>query len=218
MKHFFFLLCAVILVACNAREGAVPATAAAVVSTAAEQTAAKEAEAERIVQLADCRENIVAKTAAYRRLMNRKEYWPATLEIRRCSELIGDPKLRALVADGEVKSYVQDIESQKTLTHDRIRSIEALARDYPEKAKRYEKLLSTLNASADQERRDSSFRNRFTRTPRIGSTMQEVITTFWGHPSSVNKTTTVRGTSEQWVYDVGRYLYFDNGILTAIQE
>ena len=45
----------------------------------------------------------------------------------------------------------------------------------------------------------------------------------WCGGWQVNSTTTARGTREQWVFKDGRgmpihYLYFDNGILTAIQE
>ena len=40
----------------------------------------------------------------------------------------------------------------------------------------------------------------------------------WGAPDSKN-TTILNGTeTEQWVYKTGSYLYFDNGILTAIQQ
>lgn len=39
----------------------------------------------------------------------------------------------------------------------------------------------------------------------------------WGYPESINKTSTVYGTHEQWVYD-GGYLYFDNQILRSIQN
>ena len=40
----------------------------------------------------------------------------------------------------------------------------------------------------------------------------------WGKPIDVNTTTTARGTREQWVYSGHRYLYFENGILTAISD
>lgn len=40
----------------------------------------------------------------------------------------------------------------------------------------------------------------------------------WGEPEDIN-TTIVKGLKhEQWVYGIGSYLYFDNGILTAIQN
>lgn len=40
----------------------------------------------------------------------------------------------------------------------------------------------------------------------------------WGRPESINKTTTARGTREQWVYGGRNYLYFTNGVLDAIQN
>lgn len=41
----------------------------------------------------------------------------------------------------------------------------------------------------------------------------------WGSPDKVNRTTTIGGIDEQWVYyDKKAYLYFTNGKLTAIQE
>lgn len=47
---------------------------------------------------------------------------------------------------------------------------------------------------------------------------KEMCTAAWGHPIDINRTI-VRGlTSEQWVYGWGTYLYFDNGVLTAIQN
>lgn len=40
----------------------------------------------------------------------------------------------------------------------------------------------------------------------------------WGKPKDVNKTKTAYGTNEQWIYSGNRYLYFDDGELTAIQD
>ncbi len=54
---------------------------------------------------------------------------------------------------------------------------------------------------------------------RIGMSQQTVLNkTNWGRPDSINRTTTANGTREQWVYARGNYLYFTNGILTAIQN
>lgn len=54
--------------------------------------------------------------------------------------------------------------------------------------------------------------------PAIGMASWQARATTWGSPDKVNKTTTARGTREQWVYGSGRYLYFDNDRLTAIQQ
>ena len=55
-------------------------------------------------------------------------------------------------------------------------------------------------------------------TPRIGMTKAEVRKSLWGEPEDINKTTTAYGTREQWVYSGYRYIYFENGIVTSIQE
>ncbi len=52
---------------------------------------------------------------------------------------------------------------------------------------------------------------------RVGMTQDDVLASSWGKPRKINRTTTARSTSEQWVYD-GGYLYFDDGILTTIQN
>lgn len=55
--------------------------------------------------------------------------------------------------------------------------------------------------------------------PRIGLSQSNVLWhTSWGPPRDIHRTTTRSGVREQWVYSSSRYLYFENGILTAIQE
>jgi hypothetical protein len=53
---------------------------------------------------------------------------------------------------------------------------------------------------------------------RIGMTQKQVLASNWGRPDSINKTTGSYGTHEQWVYGGRNYLYFENGILTTIQN
>lgn len=52
---------------------------------------------------------------------------------------------------------------------------------------------------------------------QIGFTKQMCIES-WGEPEDINRTTGSYGVHEQWVYGNGRYLYFDNGKLTSIQN
>lgn len=52
----------------------------------------------------------------------------------------------------------------------------------------------------------------------IGMTKEEVLAEGWGRPIDINKTTTTYGVSEQWVYYDYKYLYFEDGILTTIQD
>lgn len=54
--------------------------------------------------------------------------------------------------------------------------------------------------------------------PEIGMTAEEVKYSTWGKPTKINKTTTKYGVHEQWVYSSGKYIYFDDGVVTSIQE
>lgn len=49
-------------------------------------------------------------------------------------------------------------------------------------------------------------------------TWSDVVEKGWGYPARVNTTITAKGRREQWVYESGNYLYFENGILTIIQK
>ncbi|MCQ5364148.1 DUF2845 domain-containing protein [Anoxybacillus salavatliensis] len=51
----------------------------------------------------------------------------------------------------------------------------------------------------------------------IGMTEEEVLER-WGKPLDINKTITQNGISEQWVYPNNQYLYFEDGVLTSIQQ
>ena len=55
----------------------------------------------------------------------------------------------------------------------------------------------------------------------LGMTQEDALASSWGKPHHINRTTTLTGEREQWVYQRGvrnNYLYFDNDILTAIQN
>lgn len=51
----------------------------------------------------------------------------------------------------------------------------------------------------------------------IGMTAEQAIAA-WGRPNDINKTTYSFGVHEQWVYGISSYLYFEDGILTTIQN
>lgn len=51
----------------------------------------------------------------------------------------------------------------------------------------------------------------------IGMTASEAKDS-WGNPYDINRTITINKTREQWVYGNRKYLYFENGVLTTIQE
>ena len=53
--------------------------------------------------------------------------------------------------------------------------------------------------------------------PRVGMTKSEARKSSWGEPQHVNTTMTAAGTTEQWVYGEGKFLYFKNGVLDSAQ-
>lgn len=56
------------------------------------------------------------------------------------------------------------------------------------------------------------------KAPEIGMNKYEVIDSTWGSPEKINKTMTSYGKHEQWCYSNYRYIYFENEIVTSIQE
>lgn len=61
--------------------------------------------------------------------------------------------------------------------------------------------------------------NELNQIPKIGMTKAQVLNGKWGTPQKINKTTTIYGTREQWVYSGYRYVYFDeDGFVTTIQN
>ncbi len=54
--------------------------------------------------------------------------------------------------------------------------------------------------------------------PRVGMTEQEVLSTCWGKPRYRRRTGVEGLMRDQWVYGDGKYLYFDNGHLLAIEQ
>lgn len=54
--------------------------------------------------------------------------------------------------------------------------------------------------------------------PEIGMTKTEVEKSIWGKPNKINRTKTNYGTYEQWCYNNNKYIYFEDGIVTSIQD
>jgi hypothetical protein len=54
-------------------------------------------------------------------------------------------------------------------------------------------------------------------TPQIGMSEEQVLASCWGKPKSRRKVGVEGLMRDQWIYGEGRYLYFDNGRLFAIE-
>lgn len=89
--------------------------------------------------------------------------------------------------------------------------LEARARELSTKADALDRQRHALEGQRDLARRRKE-------GVGLGMTADQVEQSSWGRPAKINRTTTVRGVREQWVYPSGGYLYFDDGVLTAIQN
>ena len=168
--------------------------------------------------IADCRSTREDKIRAYTKLMGETNYWEASTAIRQCSNVLDDKELGAMVNRAELMSTWKDIKSPKVAPGDRLRQIEALRRDWPEEAKANDALLTRL--AKENKRLDdlASAAIRRRSGVSLGMSPEEVLASSWGKPERVNRTTNAYGTSEQWVYGGRNYLYFENGVLTSIQN
>ena len=73
--------------------------------------------------------------------------------------------------------------------------------------------LCTYDGKVDYDRVETILKRRID----IGYTKDQCRFA-WGAPERINRTTNIYGVSEQWCYGSGNYLYFDDGILTTIQN
>ena len=118
------------------------------VASALIEATKKKQVAEDAKMLQECKKNISTKKTDYQRLMSRREYWAASLALRRCSELqADDAALKSLVADAEQKQYIMEIEAPNTTREVRDQAIEALLRDYPEVGRKYANLSKQQSSS-----------------------------------------------------------------------
>lgn len=77
--------------------------------------------------------------------------------------------------------------------------------------------MQDLNTSIDML--EDRYQTEISRVkPYIGMSRDDLKDSTWGEPSDINKTTTAYGVSEQWIYGNGRYIYLEDGVVTAIQE
>lgn len=81
-----------------------------------------------------------------------------------------------------------------------------------------DKQLQSLRNNLAESNKEMENRRSEPQGVRIGMTQLEVLNSSWGKPNHINKTTGSYGVHEQWVYGGNNYLYFENGILTTIQN
>lgn len=160
------------------------------------------------------------RRAKYRQDLADGKPWDAALNLSTCARVLQDAELSKLVADAEVRAYVEDLYDRKRSPGERSLALERLRQHYPEVHSQHAAVAKQIEQAGRRQEEVDKRRlaaERRKQGVRIGMTKEEVLQSSWGRPRSVNKTTFAWGTREQWVYD-GGYLYFDDDKLTAIQN
>lgn len=102
--------------------------------------------------------------------------------------------------------------------------VDSMAAETPEaKNARIKKLeQERLSAAREVEKQPLTYKPSAQRAlvtqPSVGMSEYEAADTQWGRPESINRTVTASGKREQWVYGSGRYVYLENGRVTAISS
>jgi len=137
------------------------------------------------------------------------------------------------VQEVEIKYYfaLDKLKSVKFIPSKIQKQVTELEKALQERENYYKPIVDKYTEQREEERKQQQIEdekrefyskaNSRTENPRtvsIGMTREEVLTEGWGRPRDVNKTTTANTVSEQWVYSGYKYLYFEDGILTTIQD
>jgi hypothetical protein len=201
-----------------------------------EELLAKQADAEKAKEIRDstenCKNTIGPTRDLHARFIKAKDYLNASTTISPCAELLNDPELKLLAKDALLKSYSQEFYGPKT-SIDRINAAaDWIKENYPEEKSKIDSNLAKVTAAAKKRdeaatRKDIEEAKQLIRKMaavqkaagvNIGMSMEQVRASSWGRQNSINRTTTAYGDREQWVYGIGNYLYFENGVLTTIQN
>lgn len=172
----------------------------------------------------ECNRTLAKRIADFRDHAANGRPFQAVEAIGTCAALTGNASLEAEVNAVHIQALTKAATNKRVSATERMRSLEVLERLYPEAAKSLASTKGPLEKEAAAETAKSDLAQARATAARkrregvsIGMSQQDVLDSSWGRPRKVNRTTRSNGVSEQWVYD-GGYLYFDNGVLTTIQN
>ena len=172
-----------------------------------------------------CADNLEAKKATYTTLMKQQKFDAAEKEVRNCSVLLANADLKAMADEALKQYFIGEFKNPKSALESKVNALQKLTRDFPEVGAEYAAPLKKLEDAlvkkneADAKHRTASIaKEKRSKGVSIGMSKEDVLASKWGRPESVNKTTGSYGTHEQWVYGGRNYLYFENGVLTTIQN
>jgi len=186
-------------------------------TAAASDKVAREA-AEREKVRSDCQASLEKRRTEYNSLLKVAKFWEASLALRGCAEALQASDLMQLVKDAEIKSHLADLSDPAKSAGNRSLAFDRLLSEYPDVAAKNEPFAKRQIAAAERKEQEAERKSRRSQGIRIGMSKEDVLASSWGRPEKINTTTNAYGTREQWVYGGRNYLYFENGVLTSIQN
>jgi len=173
-----------------------------------------------------CEEKKTLAVADFEKLMVAGKPGDAAAALGNCPAILQDTALVERQRAARAKGWELVYRDGKRSPVDRLAAVEAALGADPAASASFADLKRQLEPKAKAWRvaeearlQREEIQRRKREGVSIGMTQERVLQSSWGRPSKVNRTTTARVSHEQWVYEGGGgYLYFDNGILTAIQN
>jgi hypothetical protein len=209
--------------ACLPTDQRPPSAAAATAPDSIARQAQADAQARQIA-MDGCTTTIADKRARYTKLLDEHKFWDAQLVLGDCPHLLNDAALVAMQRGAVRLSYLDTVGKASSTDDQRLNAIGMLRSNFPDDVASLEPLRQRLQAKVDardaatvkKAAADEKARKR-KQGVSLGMTAEDALASSWGRPRNINRSTYSFGVHEQWVYD-GGYLYFQNGILTSIQN
>jgi hypothetical protein len=171
-----------------------------------------------------CSDRLPAMKAEYLRQITGHHFQEARAALDDCPAVLDDANLKAMASGALRLAHAATAEDLKAPLEDRLRAMEALRTMQAPEATHYARIEPVLRAKYDAAQALDRKRvaaaeaaRRKKEGVRLGMLAEDAIASSWGKPRKINRSTYSFGVHEQWVYD-GGYLYFENGILTSIQN
>mgnify|MGYP002762977854 CR=1 FL=1 len=129
---------------------------------------------------------------------------------------IGDSSIRYFKVEnrsGEIK-----LEGDKIKVYKNNKEITSVRLEWNEKNKSIISDKKSLIETTYTKRNEEIKEVEAIKEPAIGMNKAQVEASTWGVPKKINRTKTQYGVHEQWCYYGNRYIYFEDGIVTSIQD
>ena len=138
-----------------------------------------------------CRDSLPAKRAEYKKLMDARQFWPASVQLNECARKLDDIALLALVRDAQRKSFLQELSDPTSSADSKSAASKWLVEHYPGEAKQFKVDAHRLLAKEAERRRQTviSEARQLSAEKRksgvqVGMDMDDVAASSWGRPTA----------------------------------